>query len=88
MQHTEDPNIPRESLNLVQLRQAKKMSQAELARATGIEVGFLCRMERGKVPIGAKAALTLSNFFEVPISLLYRQAPPSRRPGKRPRGSA
>lgn len=80
--------LPPPAYNLLVLRARRGITQSDVAQATGLDEGNVCKMERGGLPISAESALALSGLFEVPVELFYAnprmELPKQGRPRKRP----
>ncbi len=59
--------------NLLKLRQAKKYTQTDLAKAIGVKQSNYCEMERGKVIPTVPTLQKLAEFLEVPIKTLFEE---------------
>jgi transcriptional regulator with XRE-family HTH domain len=62
---------------LVVLRQARGLSQASVAKATGISQTLLWKLEHAtRAPKGLRTALTLAAFYDVPVTDIWPEAAP------------
>ena len=59
--------------NILRLRRSHGLTQEELSEATGLEMRFLQRVERGKVNISIETLVRLANALEVPPARLLRR---------------
>lgn len=57
------------------LRQSRELTLAQVAGATGIDVGNLSRIERGDQFPEKKTALVLSQFYSISIGTLFDSIP-------------
>ncbi len=54
------------------LRKARKLTQIEVAVATGIDRAYLSKLENGNVGTSIETLEALSDFYKVSIDFIYR----------------
>lgn len=54
-----------------EMREAKEVTQEEVAIALGITVNFLSQVENGRRDLSTKKMEELASFFQVPVSFIY-----------------
>jgi XRE family transcriptional regulator, regulator of sulfur utilization len=68
---------------LQRLRQAKGLSQSQLARAAGVPAGTLKNWEQGRRTMLIDAAMKVADALECTLDELVGRTPPAARRGKK-----
>lgn len=78
MKYTRHPSgIQAFGARLRQLRQARKLSQAELAWKCDLEISQISRIERGIINTSLSHIFTLAEALEIPVKELFDfESPP------------
>lgn len=65
-------------MKIRELREAKGITQAELARAVRLSPALVCQLEKGARTPSMSTALMLADFFMVPLDTLVGRKLPSQ----------
>lgn len=64
-----------------ELREAKDVTQEDVANALGVTVNFISQVENGRRKLSSTKMETLAGFFEIPLSFIYVLADDGRKKG-------
>lgn len=61
--------------NIKHMREIKRLTQAELARLSGVQAPILCHLEAGNREPALKTLLAIAKAMEIPLSYLLDDRP-------------
>ena len=64
-----------------QLREAKDVTQEEVAEALDVTINFVSQVENGRRKLSSNKMEALAAFFDIPLSFIYVMADDGRKKG-------